>query len=261
MTDRDNLMDFAARAARAAGEVTLRHFGRVAVEYKADGSEVTAADREAEEYLRAAIAERFPEDGIMGEEGASERPSRSGRRWIVDPIDGTRSFASGVGLYSVLVTLEEAGRPVLGCIHVPALGETLVAAEGAGAWINGQPARASTCDELADARVVTSGLEYWRDYSTDEHRAGFDRLVRATRFTRTWGDGYGYLLVATGRVDLLVDPICGQYWDYAPASVILPESGALFTQIDGSPVAAGSSVLTANPRLHAAAAGVLINRS
>lgn len=255
MTDRDDLMDFAARAVRAAGEITLRHFGHVAVEFKRDGSEVTAADREAEEYLRAAVAERFPEDGILGEEG-EDRPSRSGRRWIIDPIDGTRSFAAGVGLYSTLLALEDDGRPVLGCIHVPALNETVVAAEGAGAWLNGRPARVTECDDLAAARVVTSGLEYWRDYAP-EYRAGFERLVKATRFARTWGDGYGYALVATGRVDLMVDPICGQYWDYAPAQVILTEAGARYTRIDGTPVTSGGNVLTANPRLHEAAARVL----
>jgi fructose-1,6-bisphosphatase/inositol monophosphatase family enzyme len=139
----------------------------------------------------------------------------------VDPIDGTRSFSSAVPLYAVLIALEEEGKPTLGCCHFPVLGETLVAARGAGAWLNGRAARVSACDDLAAARLVTSGFEYWRDRSTDAHRAGFDRLVRATRFARTWGDGYGYFLVATGRVDLLCDPSPGSYWDYAPMDVIV----------------------------------------
>lgn len=252
----DNLMDFATRTAREAGEITLQHFGHAAVRFKGDGSEVTAADLAAEAYIRDALAQAFPDDGIVGEEG-EDTPSRSGRRWIVDPIDGTRSFSSGVPLYCVLLALEVDGTPTLGCAHFPALGETLVAATGAGAWHNGERARVSECDDLAQARMITSGLEYWRDRSTDDDRAGFDRLVKATRFTRTWGDGYGYFLVATGRMDLLCDPIAGSYWDYAPMNVILSEAGGRFTRFDGQPVGAWTSALATNTRLHAAASSVL----
>lgn len=257
MADRDNLLDFAARTVEGAGRITLEHFGRAAVELKGDGSEVTVADRAAEEYVRAAIRDAFPEDGIVGEEG-EDVPSRSGRRWIVDPIDGTRSFSCGVPLYGVLLALEEERRPTLGCCHVPVVGETLVAAEGAGAWVGGRRARVSECDTLAEARVTTSGLEYWRDRSTDEHRAGWERLVRATRFARTWGDAYGYFLVATGRIELLVDPICGLYWDYAPIIPILAEAGGRLTTFAGEPLSPWSSVLAGNPALHELAAGVLL---
>jgi histidinol phosphatase-like enzyme (inositol monophosphatase family) len=250
MTDRDDLMDFAARTLKSAGELTLEHFGRAAVQYKANDTEVTAADLAAEEFIRGAIIDAFPEDGILGEEG-DDRPSRSGRRWVVDPIDGTRSFAVGVPTYSMLLALEEDGASVLGAIHVPVLGQTLVAATGAGAWIDGRPARVSECDDVAAARVVTSGLEYWRDNSTDEHRAGFDRLVKATRFARTWGDGYGYFLVATGRVEVYCDPICGAHWDIAPMNVVITEAGGRVSQFDGSPIAPWTSVLATGERLYA----------
>lgn len=253
----DDLMDFAVRTARDAGDVTLRHFGTAAVQFKGDGSELTAADLAAEAYIRAALAEAFPDDGVLGEEEA-ERPSRSGRRWIVDPIDGTRSFASGVPLYSVLMTLEAEGRPVLGCAHFPAIGQTLVAGVGAGAWVNGQRVRVSECDDLASARLVTSGLEYWRDHA--EYRAGFDRLVDATRIARTWGDGFGYYLVATGRAELFCDPICGQYYDYAPFSVIIPEAGGRLGQLDGSPLGPMTNALASNALLHDAAAAVVLAR-
>ena len=257
MDDLDGLMDFATRAATAAGAITLRHFGSVTAELKPDGTEVTAADLEAEAYLRDAIREAHPADGIMGEEG-SLAESRSGRRWIIDPIDGTRSFASGVPLYGVLLTLEVDGAPLLGCCHLPALGTTLVAATGAGAWVDGRRAQVSECAELAEARVLTSGLEYWRDHADDAGRAGFDRLVRATRFTRTWGDAYAYYLVAIGRAELLCEPISGKRWDYGPMLVILPEAGARISQIDGSPLADGGTVLTGNPTLYAAAQSVLV---
>ena len=257
MTDLDGLMDFAARTARAAGDVTLRHFGRVAVELKSDGSELTAADLAAETHIRAALAEAFPDDGVLGEEHA-ETPSRSGRRWIVDPIDGTRSFGAGVPLYAVLLTLEAEGRPVLGCAHFPGTGQTLVGARGAGAWVDGVAARVSACDDLAAARVVTSGLEYWRDNADEARRAGWERLVRATRFARTWGDAFGYYMVATGRAELFVDPVCGRYWDHAPFQVIMPEAGAGYSQFDGTPVQDGSTALASNGLLHEAARGILL---
>lgn len=250
--DLDDLMDFAARIARRAGEITLEHFGTALVEFKGDGSEVTAADHASEEYLRSAIAEAFPEDGVLGEEGAAAA-SRSGRRWVVDPIDGTRSFSSGVPLYGVLIALEENGEARLGCCHFPALDQTLVAAVGAGAWWNGRPARVSDCDDLSAARLITSGLEYWRDWGTAEGNEGFSDLVRRTRFTRTWGDCYGYALVATGRADLLADPACGAVWDYLPMVPIVHEAGGRFTTLRGERVGAWSSALATNGRLHAPA--------
>jgi histidinol-phosphatase len=259
MTDLDGLMDFAAHAARAGGEVTLEHFGRVDVAFKGDGSEVTAADLAAETHIRGLLAEAFPDDGVLGEEHA-ETPSRSGRRWIIDPIDGTRSFGSAVPLYGVLLTLEDEGRPLLGCCHFPPTGQTLVAARGAGAWLNGTRVQVSDCDDLAAARVVTSGLEYWRDHGSDAQRAGWERLVRATRFARTWGDAFGYYLVATGRAELFVDPICGQYYDYAAFEVIIPEAGGRLTQFDGSAVGPMTSAVASNARLHDAARAVLVGK-
>lgn len=251
--DHDNLLDFATRAAERAGSITLQHFGSAVVEFKGDGSEVTEADRAAEEYLRAAIAEAFPEDGILGEEG-DEVASRSGRRWILDPIDGTRSFASGVPLYSVLLALEVNGAPILGCCHFPALSQTLAAARGAGAWFNGSRARVSACDDLAAARVVTSGLEYWRDWAPEIGKQGWERLVGRSRFARTWGDSYGYALIATGRADIMADPACGATWDFAPMVPIMAEAGGRFTTLSGEAVHAWSTALATNGRLHTAAA-------
>lgn len=257
MTDLDGLMEFAVRTAGTAGALTLEHFGRAAVRFKGDGSEITDADTAAETHIRAAIAEAFPADGIVGEEDG-ESAGRSGRRWIVDPIDGTRSFGSGVPLYAVLLTLEDGGAPVLGCAHFPALGRTLVAARGAGAWLDGALVRVSTCDSLAEARVVTSGLEYWRDMADDAGRAGFDRLVRATRWARTWGDAFGYLMVASGQAELFCDPRVGRYWDYGPFLVILPEAGGRLTRFDGSEVRRGGDGLASNGVLHDAARAILL---
>jgi histidinol phosphatase-like enzyme (inositol monophosphatase family) len=245
----DNLMDFATRTATRAGEITLRHFGSVATERKGDGSEVTAADRASEELIRAELAEAFPEDGILGEEGSAV-DSRSGRRWIVDPIDATRSFSSGVPLYGILIALEENGEVVLGCCHLPALGETVVATRGGGAWHNGSRTRVSEVGEMREARVVTSGLEYWRDWATVEGRAGWDRLVGGARFARTWGDCYGYLLVATGRAEIMADPASGAEWDYLPMLPILAEAGGRFSTLAGAPVRAWTTALASNGLMH-----------
>jgi histidinol-phosphatase len=251
-TDLDTLMEFAVGAAERAGALTLEHFGSAVVEFKGDGSEVTAADHASEALLREIIREAWPGDGIVGEEGEDEAGS-SGRRWIVDPIDGTRSFSCGVPLYAVLVALEEDGAPLLGCCHFPALGETLVAADGAGAWHQGRRTSVSACDVLEEARLITSGLEYWRAWGTDAGREGFGSLVRRTRFTRTWGDAYGYALVATGRADLMADPATGALWDVAPMIPILREAGGRFTTLRDEPVGAWTSALASNGRLHRAA--------
>lgn len=249
----DSLMDFASRTASAAGALVLGDFGRTEFELKGDGSEVTAADRAAEEQIRRTIAEAYPEDGIFGEE-EEEEVGRSGRRWIVDPIDGTRSFAAGVPLFGVLIALEVGGEPVLGCCHLPALGHTLVAARGAGAWLDGARAGVSEAESLSEARVVTSGLEYWRDWATDEGRTGWTELLSVARFARTWGDCYGYFLVATGRAEVMADPAVGALWDYAPMVPILSEAGGSFTTLGGSPVRAWTSGLATNGRLRDAAA-------
>jgi histidinol-phosphatase len=249
MTDLDDLMQFAVSTTEAAGAITLRHFGSAAVEFKGDGSEVTAADHASEAYIRATIEETFPEDGMLGEEG-SIADGRSRRRWIFDPIDGTRSFASGVPLYGVLLALEVDGVPVLGCCHFPPLGKTLVAATGAGAWFDGRPARVSGVDRLEDARLVTSGLEYWRDWASEEGLAGWQELTNSVRTVRTWGDCFGYFLVATGRAEIMADVAAGSLWDLAPMIPILSEAGGRFSTFGDGPPAPWRSALASNGLLH-----------
>jgi histidinol phosphatase-like enzyme (inositol monophosphatase family) len=257
MMQGDNLMDFAADLLVRAGEIPRAHFRRTETEFKGDGTEVTEADRATERWIRQALQERFPDDGILGEE-AGERASRSGRRWIVDPIDGTRSFCSGVPLYGMLLALEVEGTTTLGCCHFPELEETIVAARGAGAWWNGRRARVSACDDLGAARLVSAGWEYWRDRGTEPMRRGAVRLADAVRFARTWGDCFGYALVATGRAEILADPISGALWDLAPMLPILEEAGGRFTTFRGEPVTAWSTALASNGRLHEAAARLLL---
>lgn len=250
--DLDDLMEFAVLAAEAAGVIARSHFGTVGYDVKGDGSEVTIADREAEDFLHQTILGRFPDHGVYGEEGARVE-GKGAYRWIIDPIDGTRSFASGVPLYGVLMALEHGGSPILGCAHFPELGETVVAATGAGCWRGDRAVSVSACDTLSEARVVTSGLEYWRDWATPLGKLGFEKLIEGSRFGRTWGDSYGYILVATGRAEIMADPASGAYWDYAPMVPIISEAGGKFTSLTGAPTTAWSSALASNSLLHDAA--------
>lgn len=227
----------AREAVAAAGAITLEHFGRgVTVERKADQSPVTIADRRSEECLRAALEGAFPEDGLLGEE-FGERPGRSGRRWIVDPIDGTQSFIRGVPLYGVLVGLEENGRAVLGVMGFPALGTTCWAARGGGAFRNGERIRVSSVARLADATVVSSDA---KPQMFGDKYARFERLLRAAACYRGWGDCYGYALVAAGQVDVMVDPILSP-WDAAAVLPILEEAGGRFVDWTGAPDIHGGS--------------------
>ncbi|MCC6763408.1 MAG: histidinol phosphate phosphatase [Deltaproteobacteria bacterium] len=228
----------ARRAADEAGRFALGHFKtRLAVEAKADGSPVTLADRGAEERLRAVLGGAFPADGFLGEE-LGEASGTSGRRWIIDPIDGTQSFIRGVPLWGVLVALEDRGECVLGVVALPALGETLWAVRGQGAFANGAPARVAAT-ALAGATICTSDAS--PRHFGDKY-AGFELLLRATARHRGWGDCYGYALVATGRAEVMLDPLMNA-WDAAAVKPIVEEAGGCFCAWDGTPTIYGGSAL------------------
>lgn len=240
-TELDQLREFAVEIARGAGDITLQYFRkRPETSTKKDGSYVTIADREAEAYVRRQIAERFPDDGIVGEE-EGESPGRSGRRWIVDPIDGTFAFVHGVPFYGVLIGLEIDGEASVGVINIPALGELVSAAKGSGCFLNGEPARVSTTARLDDALLLAT------DFTACE-RYGFgpasELLQRRAKASRTWGDCYGYVLVATGRADVMLDPVMN-LWDCAALLPIVEEAGGTFTDWRGARrVDGGNSIAT-----------------
>lgn len=237
----EQLREFAVAIARGAGDITLQYFRkRPETSTKTDGSYVTVADREAEAYLRRQIAERFPDDAIVGEE-EGESPGRSGRRWIVDPIDGTFAFVHGVPFYGVLIGLEIDGESSVGVINVPALGEIVSAAKGSGCFLNEEPARVSSTARLEDALLLAT------DFTSCE-RYGFGRagelLQRRAKTSRTWGDCYGYVLVATGRADVMLDPVMN-LWDCAALLPIVEEGGGTFTDWSGARrVDGGNSIAT-----------------
>jgi histidinol-phosphatase len=238
-------LELARLAAREAGQLTLRYFrsDTLAVELKQDQSPVTIADRQAEQLLRERIAERFPHDAILGEE-FPEQPGTSGYRWILDPIDGTKSFIRGVPLYGTLVGVEHESRSTIGVIYIPALEECLYAATGGGAWYergHAAPERAqvSKRTSLAEALVCSSDTRF-----PAARREAYDRLQQAAGVSRTWGDCYGYLLVATGRAEVMVDPIMN-VWDAAAIQPILMEAGGTFTDWQGRPtIYSGDGIAT-----------------
>ncbi|MBX3084705.1 MAG: inositol monophosphatase family protein [Anaerolineae bacterium] len=236
-------LEFALEATWQAGHVTLRYFQTpVPVETKSDNSPVTVADKEAEQLLRHQIGKQWPTHGIIGEEfGAAE----SDYTWIIDPIDGTKSFIHGVPFYAVLLALVKDRKPLVGIAHFPALNETIYAAQGMGCYWNGRRAHVSSVDKLADACLLAS--EPPNSRGRDWH-AIWDRLATETRIQRTWGDAYGYALVATGRAEIMLDAAM-KVWDCAPLQVILEEAGGSFTDWQGTPTIYGHDSVATNAAL------------
>lgn len=237
----------AQQAGQEAGRLTLQYFQQasLAVERKADQSPVTVADRGAEQLLRQRIAAAFPADAILGEEyGKTE--GTSGFTWILDPIDGTKSFISGVPLYGTMIGVEHSGRSLIGFVYMPGLGEGVFASVGNGCWHfrdDQQPRQAhvSARPRLADGLFVTSQVDSFARRGAAE---AFHRLEKAAYVTRTWGDCYGYLLVATGRAEVMVDPILN-VWDAAAVQPIIEEAGGTFTDWRGLPtIHAGEAIAT-----------------
>ncbi len=237
-------MDAAEAVARVAGEVALRHYHRgVTVETKKDGTPVSVADRQAEEAARAWLEKHCPEDGILGEELGATRPEAR-RRWILDPIDGTKTFVRRVPLWGTLVALAEGENVLAGAAYFPAVDELVVAAQGAGCLWNGRPARVSAVAKLSEALVLTTDARM----GTQAQVRGLEGLCVRAGLVRTWGDCYGYLLLATGRAEVMVDSIMAP-WDAAALQPIIEEAGGVFTDWSGRRTAFGGSVVASNAAL------------
>ncbi len=228
MSPADGLLHAALDCALLSGRAALRHFGGgFVVERKGDGSPVTVADREAERAARDWIAERFPGDGVIGEEfGRTE--GMTGRTWLLDPVDGTRTFVRGVPLWGSLVAIVEGETVLAGAASFPALGESIIAAPGQGCWHNAARCGVSGTNRLRDALVLTSDAHGF----TAEHGPGWQRLASSAATVRTWGDCYGYLLVATGRAEVMADGRLGP-WDIACFIPIIAEAGGVITDLEG----------------------------
>jgi histidinol-phosphatase len=248
----DRLLEAAVEAARAAGEVALKHYrGGFDVTLKPDQTPVTVADREAEKVIEEILTKVTPTYGFLGEEYGSRGSTE--RRWIVDPIDGTRNFVRHIPFWATLIALEEQGEVTVGVIHNPVTGELYAARKGDGTRLNGVPIRVSATSALAEAHLLHAGLDIMR---TGGHWDGFVRLVDATARQRGFGDYYGYALVAEGKAELYVEMDL-KPWDLAACKIIVEEAGGLFTDLTGRPSIYTGSALVSNSRVHDAALALL----
>jgi myo-inositol-1(or 4)-monophosphatase len=214
------------------------------IELKADQSPVTAADLGAEELMRRMIRSRFPDHGILGEEMG---PENAGAEfvWTLDPVDGTRSFAAGCPLFGTLIALSRAGKPVLGAIHQPLLRQ-LVVGDGSVTTLNGRPVRLRDCARIEDAVLLTTDLA---NIAKRRNGPAFDAVAARAGLFRTWGDCYGYLLVATGHADAMCDPIMHS-WDIQALVPVIRGAGGVITDWTGGDPVGGDSIVAAGPGLH-----------
>lgn len=236
---------FANDLAGEAGRIGLSFFrGSFDVRLKVDKTPVTEADLAIEAMVRAAVHERYPEDGVLGEEAGAE--AGGARRWIVDPIDGTKNFADGIQVWATLIALAVDEAPVLGVVNAAALGERYEAVRGGGARLNGEEIHVSAADRVGRASVLHAGLADWVDGEYGESLLG---LLRAARRNRAFGDFWGHMLVARGSADVCFEPELAT-WDWAALEVVVEEAGGRMTRFDGSTLEHGGSVLTSNGVLH-----------
>jgi len=240
--DLRELLDFAVEIAREAGDVTLKYFRRAPeTSKKADGSFVTIADREAETLLRKRISQRYSNDSILGEE-EGEHQGSSERRWIVDPIDGTFAFVHGVPFYGVMIGVEIEGEPTVGVVNIPALDEIVYAARGLGCFLNGRAARVSSVSSLSESLLLCTDFIAASRYGFGSQT---EELQLRAKTNRTWGDCYGYVLVATGRAELMLDPVMN-IWDCAALLPIVEEAGGTFTDWRGERTISGGNAIATN---------------
>lgn len=238
----EGLLEEAVHIATEAGKRTLNWFGTdLDIDAKGDGTPVTAADRDAERFVREYLAEHHPSDSIVGEEEA-DTVGTSGQRWIVDPIDGTKAFLRGVPLYTTLLAVEDEHGPAVGVIAIPAMNQVVFAARGRGCHLDQHQTSVSDRRTVEGSCITTSGFGPWTPDAMLSIQA-------AKPLLRTWGDGYGYVLVATGRAEAMVDPIAN-LWDLAPMPIIISEAGGRFTDMAGNPGADGGSGVATNGILH-----------
>lgn len=235
-------------AARAGGAIALQHFRRgVDVTLKADRSPVTIADSESEQAIITTLGRACPGYGVIAEESGEQGPTA--RRFIVDPIDGTRNFARGIPFWGVLIALEEDGVLTAGVIHQPVSGELYTARRGRGAHLDGTPIRVSQVTALKDATVAHGTLRILRRRGKWD---GFERLVEATRSQRGFGDFLCYAWLAAGRVDIGLG-LNLKIWDLAAPKIIVEEAGGRLTDLDGNDSLTSGTALATNGHLHAAA--------
>lgn len=241
----ETFIDFAKTLAHASGELIKKYFYQgVTAENKADNSPVTIADREAEQLMRQMITAKYPDHGIIGEEyGAYQEDAPY--QWILDPIDGTRNFVCGSFLFGTLIALMHHGKPVIGALHHPLVGQ-LVIGDGEHTRLNDKQVKIRPCDRLADATICSTVHFEIRNY---HDFAAYERLITQCQTYRTWGDCHGYYLLTTGGIDIMVDPIM-HLWDIAPLVPIVQGAGGIVTDWSGGDPLSGNGLIAASKAIH-----------
>ena len=238
---------FLTELAVRSGDFIRPHFNNpaLAVEIKSDASPVTVADQGAEQLLRDLITKKFPAHGIIGEEFGNLRPDAE-FVWVLDPIDGTKSFITGVPLWGTLIALLHQGVPVLGAIHQPILNQLMIG-DNTATTLNGRPVHVRPCNRIEDATLLTSD-----PYNPAKYQNGpaYDAVASRARLARTWGDCYGYFLLAAGQADAALDPIMNP-WDIAALVPVVRGAGGIITDWQGGSPYPAESTVAAGPGLHA----------
>ncbi|MDI6400429.1 inositol monophosphatase family protein [Balneolaceae bacterium ANBcel3] len=241
-TIKEEILQFGIYLARTAGKKTLEMFNKdIEVISKDDDSPVTAADRMAETWMREQIEKKYPDHGIIGEEFGTSGENKT-IKWILDPIDGTRSFIHGVPLYTTLIGVTIDDEPEVGIIYAPATDELCEAATGMGARYNGRPCRVSNTDTLTKASLLSTDITTIREEGMFDD---FSHLLDQVKLHRTWGDAYGHMMVATGKADIMFDPVLN-VWDAAPLLPILHEAGGVFLDLKGNATINGGNGFSSN---------------
>ncbi|RJP73326.1 MAG: histidinol-phosphatase [Ignavibacteriales bacterium] len=245
MSELKELKLFAEELAMLSGKLIKQYWRTdVKIENKADESPVTIADKKAEELMRELIMKRYPEHGILGEE-FGEHNSESEYKWILDPIDGTKSFICGTVTFGTLIALVKNNEPILGVIHQPILNEFLIG-DNDSALLNGKAVNVRKCDDLSQAILLGTDYLHIEKYQS---KAGFDNLMRKVKYYRMWGDCYGYYLVATGFADIMIDPIMNP-WDSLAVIPVIRGAGGKVTDYKGGDAVTGTSMVATAGKIH-----------
>lgn len=256
-TATQEVLDFANHLADIAAPIAMEFFRRnPSVRTKADGTIVTQADEAVEAALRAEIAATYPAHVVWGEEQGDDDSASSAPRWILDPIDGTINYASGIPIWATLIAHEVDGSVVAGVVGAPALGERYAALLGAGATLNFEPIHVSDVSDLASAAMSYGTLSHFDKYGLSEP---FLKLARSVRHSRGFGDFWGHMLVASGSIDFMIEPVVSP-WDVAAVMIVVTEAGGAFSGLDGTKSYRSGNALSSNGAIHEAVLSVIQGR-
>ncbi len=251
MISTQEIIPFIKYLARKSADIIKNYYRMpIEIEKKADDSPVTIADKKTEEFLRESIIKEFPEHGILGEEFGEVNPDAE-YKWVLDPIDGTKSFISGTPLFGTLIALLQNGNPVLGAINLPILNELLIG-DGTLTKLNDKPVRVRDCSSLSEATLLVTDLKSFGP----EPVKGLQKLASEVKLVRGWGDCYGYYLVASGYADIMIDPIMS-VWDTMALIPVIKGAGGVITDMKGNDPASGTSIIATSGKIHPGALRLL----